>query len=235
MFRALRRRASSVVCVSDFTRTEFLRLVRGNGKLPAAIHNGIDDSWFHLPEGPSPHPQPYILYVGNIKPHKNVGTLVEAFRQIADSIPHDLVIVGKQTGLITVDRSVAESARGFGGRVRLTVEVPRSELEQYFAHAAAFVFPSLYEGFGFPPLEAMACGCPTVVSRAASLPEVCGDASLYFDPLSPTELAGVLVQVLSDPELRRDLIQRGRRQAAKFSWDRCTRETLAVMEGVLPR
>jgi glycosyltransferase involved in cell wall biosynthesis len=233
MFRALRRRASSVLCVSDFTKAELLRLVSGNGRPPVTVHNGIDTTWFQIPPAVSPHARPYLLYVGNIKPHKNVGTLIEAFRQIVGTIPHDLVIVGKRTGFITSDQGVMQLAAAVHERVRFAGELQPRELQQFVAHADAFVFPSLYEGFGFPPLEAMASGCPTIVARAASLPEVCGDASLYFDPTSPEELAAALTRLLSDARLRRELSQRGRQQAARFTWDRCSQETLAVMESVL--
>ncbi len=235
MFRALRRRASCVICVSEFTRAEFLRLVSGNGRPPVTVHNGIDAAWFGVRPAVSPHARPYLLYVGNVKPHKNLGTLLEAFRQIAGSIPHDLVIVGRQTGFITADEAVVRSAAGLQGRVRFTGELPSRDLERFMAHADAFVFPSLYEGFGFPPLEAMAAGCPTVVARSASLPEVCGDAALYFDPSRADQLASALTRLLSDEGLRGELGRRGRQQAAKFSWDRCSEQTLAVIEATLAR
>jgi glycosyltransferase involved in cell wall biosynthesis len=126
-----------------------------------------------------------------------------------------------------------ESAATLGGRVRFTGELPRAEVGRFLTHADAFVFPSLYEGFGFPPLEAMACGCPTVVSRAAALPEVCGNATLYFNPADPEDLSQALIRLLGDVGLRRDLTERGRRQAAGFSWERSATETLAVMDTAL--
>jgi glycosyltransferase involved in cell wall biosynthesis len=233
MFRALRRRATAVLCVSDFTKREFLRLVDATGEAPVTVHNGVDDFWFRLERGPRPHPRPYLLFIGNMKPHKNVGTLVDAFRRIAPQVPQDLVLVGKHQGLLTADHAAMESAATLGGRVRFTGELPRAEVGRFLAHADVFVFPSLYEGFGFPPLEAMACGCPTVVSRAAALPEVCGDATLYLNPADPEDLSQALIRLLGDAGLRRDLTERGRRQAAGFSWERSAKETLAVMDAAL--
>jgi glycosyltransferase involved in cell wall biosynthesis len=144
------------------------------------------------------------------------------------------VIVGKQEGLITADRTVNAAVPALGGRVRLTGEVDQHSLEQFFAHADALVFPSLYEGFGLPALEAMACGCPAIVSRAGSLPEVCGDAALYFDPMNPAELAASITQVLSSSDVRLDLRERGRRHAAQFQWDRCAERTLGLLEELVP-
>ena len=234
MLEIVKRRATRILCSSEFTTREFRRLVGGNGAV-ATVHLGIDPHWFAVEASERPHPRPYLLFVGNLKPHKNVGTLIKAFARIADRIPHDLVIVGKQSGFVTGDAAAGELAETLGNRVSFTGEVPVRLLEQFFIHADTFVFPSLYEGFGLPPLEAMACGCPTIVSRAASLPEVCGDAALYFDPGNPEELASLLIRVLSDAELRRDLTARGRRQAAGFSWERSAKATLAVMDAALTR
>jgi glycosyltransferase involved in cell wall biosynthesis len=232
MLEIVKRRASRILCSSEFTTREFRRLVGGNGAV-ATVHLGIDPHWFAVQASERPHPRPYLLFVGNVKPHKNVGTLIKAFARIAGTIPHDLIIVGKQSGFVTGDAAASETAETLGNRVCFTGEVPVRRLEQFFAHADTFVFPSLYEGFGLPPLEAMACGCPTIVSRAASLPEVCGDAALYFDPTNPEELASLLIRVLSDAELRQELRDRGRHHAAQFSWDRAARETVAAMEQVL--
>jgi glycosyltransferase involved in cell wall biosynthesis len=135
--------------------------------------------------------------------------------------------------MITADNSAADSARVLGERVHFVGEVTQERLEQFYLHAELLVFPSLYEGFGFPPLEAMACGCPAVVARAGSLPEVCRDAALYFDPRSSADLASALLRAVGDPQLRQRLVERGRHQALRFNWDQCTRETLAVMEEAL--
>jgi len=233
MFGAVKRRASRILCDSEFTNGEFRRLVGWREHQPATVHLGVGPPWFTAKPTGRPHPKPFILFVGNLKPHKNLATLVEAFGRIVRSTPHDLLIAGKESGFITADRASRHAAAALGDRIRFTGELPHESLEQFFLHADAFVFPSLYEGFGLPPLEAMACGCPTIVARAGSLPEVCGDAALYFNPTSPEELASVILRLLSDADLRQGLEERGRCRAARFSWDRCAAETLEVIEGLV--
>jgi glycosyltransferase involved in cell wall biosynthesis len=233
MFSLVKRRARRILCDSEFTRNEFCRLAGRPKEDPVVIHLGVDENWFNIPPGERPHPRPYLLYVGNVKPHKNLATLVSAFQTMASTIPHDLVIVGKQEGFITQDSKVGVAARELGARVRFTGPVSRQLLEQFFTHADVFVFPSLYEGFGLPPLEAMASGCPTIVSRAGSLPEVCGDAALYFHPDDGQQLAAIVTELLGNEEMRWCLQARGRTQAAKFSWDRCAKRTTEVFEELL--
>src|SRR3954454_6439938 len=229
MFAAVKRRASAIVCVSDFTNREFRRLVGSGRATPVTILNGVSSRWFGIKPGDRPHPRPFLLFVGNVKPHKNLQVLLEAFISLANEIPHDLVIVGKTSGLITPDTGVLRAAHSLNGRIHFTGQVAEDLLEQYYVHAAALVFPSRYEGFGLPPLEAMACGCPTIVSRAGALPEVCGSAALYFDPASAQELAALIGRVVSDQDLRRDLADRGRSHAQRFSWDHCATDTLRLL------
>ncbi len=233
LIQSVKRKAAAIVCASEFTRTELLRL-GVNGATTVTIHHGLSAAWFASGPSAPPHPRPYLLYVGNVKPHKNLRTLLEAFKRLSGSIPHDLVLVGKRTGFITGDSSVLQAAEALGSRVHFTGHVDAERLRRFFAHADVFVMPSLYEGFGFPPLEAMASSCPTIVAFAASLPEVCEDAALYFDPRSPEELSTCISRVLSDEALRRDLQARGRLQAARYTWERCADATLRVIDGLLP-
>jgi len=137
---------------------------------------------------------------------------------VRDRIPHDLLIVGQREGFITPDEAVGAKALELGNRVHFTGHVDNATLQQCYAHADALVFPSLYEGFGLPPLEAMACGCPAAVSRAASLPEVCGDAALYFDPHNESDIAEKIERIVSDVELRSELVARGKERAHSFRW-----------------
>jgi glycosyltransferase involved in cell wall biosynthesis len=197
------------------------------------VHNGVDQEWFNLAPSPRPHPKPYLLYVGNVKPHKNLGRLLEAFGQLASQTPCDLLLIGKNEGFLTGDSTVQAAADRLAPRVQLLGAVSQELLKRYVAHAEALVLPSLYEGFGLPPLEAMACGRPTIVSRAASLPEVCGDAAMYFDPLDPASIAEAILRVLNEPELRETLRSRGLERARRFTWERSGRATLAVLEKVL--
>lgn len=234
MFAAIRRRADTILCVSHFTQREFLRLVGERQPAPQTIHPGVDESWFDVPEADSPHDKPFLLFVGNIKPHKNLAALLQAFGFIMADVPHDLIIVGKQEGFITADSAAVEMAQTFRNRVHFTGVISRSSLQQYFTHATALVFPSLYEGFGLPPLEAMACGCPVIASMVAAIPEVCEDGVLYCDPRNPRDIAEKIMSLIGDPALRANLQKRGRVRAALFrGWGRCAEQTLDAIEELL--
>jgi len=167
----------------------------------------------------------YILYVGNIKPHKNLDRLVLAFSLLKQRPGHEdvkLLIIGDQLHQQGFLRRAVEGAR-VRQDVRFFGFVPDRTLSALYRLASVFAFPSLYEGFGLPPLEAMACGTPVVTSRISSLPEVVGDAALLVDPLSVDDIASGLERVLTDEDLRRDLVLRGRARVRQFSWERSVR------------
>lgn len=236
MFNAVQQRADVVITVSDFSRTEYRRVVGAAGPEPIVVHNGVGGAWLHDVGEGQPRAQverPYALFVGNVKPHKNLRTLVRAFAQVVHTVPHDLVIVGRREGLRGGDGIVEREAEALGPRVRFTGEVSDAALHDYVRRATALVFPSLYEGFGLPPLEAMAAGCPTLVARSGALPEICGDAALYCDPRDASDIAGQLRTLLTDDALRATLRERGRQQAGRFTWEQSARETLAALESVL--
>jgi glycosyltransferase involved in cell wall biosynthesis len=233
LFWQVRYKATAILTVSQFSKEEISRYIPSNNQSITVTHNGIDEAWFEVPKLQRPHERPYIIFVGNVKPHKNVQGLLEAFSLIKDKIPHNLVIVGKREGFISGDEGVAKQAEFLGQRVIFTGYVTDDVLKQYIAHAEALVLPSFYEGFGLPPLEAMACGCPVIVSNAASLPEVCGDAALYCDPHDPKDIAEKIKQLVENPSLQESLRQKGLEQAKRFTWEKCARETLAVIQKVL--
>lgn len=235
MFKAIQNKADAILCDSWFTKFELERF-----KIPVKqpvfpIHLGIDADWASLDKGNSPclHNNPYLIYVGNIKPHKNLSRLLKAFELIVNRIPHNLICVGKKEGFITGDSQIASQTAQLEGRVFFTGHVSEQVLKAYFVHADALVLPSLYEGFGFPPLEAMACGCPAIVSNVASLPEVCGEAALYFDPLKPQDIADKILKLLTNQSLQEELRRNGHEQAKQFSWEKCARETLEVIQSIL--
>jgi len=233
MFNAVKKKASKIICVSNFTKNELIRLVGVDEKKIKVIHNGVDGSWFNITKTIKPNDKPYLLYVGNVKPHKNLNNLLNAFDLIKDCIPHDVIIVGKKEGFITGDKKLFDKASEFGNRVKFTGYVTDEVLKQYYVHAACFVFPSFYEGFGLPPLEAMAVGCPVIVSNVASLPEVCGDAALYCDPYNPEDIAEKIKLLIENPSLQEELRQKGLERAKLFTWEKCAKETMAVIEEVL--
>ncbi|MFQ5611544.1 MAG: glycosyltransferase family 4 protein [Anaerolineae bacterium] len=171
-------------------------------------------------------PQQYVLYLGSNKPHKNLARLVEAW-QLVQPQPLPLLIAGVWDPRYPQARQRAE-ALDLGQAVRFLGPVPEDDLPALYSGATLFVFPSEYEGFGLPVLEAMACGAPVVCARTSSLPEVAGQAALFFDPADPQALAGTIRRALADPALRADLAGRGRRQAETFSWARTARQTLQI-------
>jgi glycosyltransferase involved in cell wall biosynthesis len=219
-----------VICNSRFTADELTRVVGVPASRIEVIHMGVDEGWFAVGEPARPHKKPYFVFVGNVKEHKNVAGLVDAFRRIADKVPHDLVILGKKEGFITGDRKVEGGTAALGGRVKFTGFVDDALLKRYVACADALVLPSFYEGFGFPPLEAMACGCPSIVSDRASLPEICGDAALYCNPDDAGDIAARMIEVATNEALRDELREKGLARARRFTWDRCARETVALIE-----
>lgn len=230
MFEVVRRRARRVLFDSAFSRDEFVRLV-GAPRAAEVVHLGVGSEWHALAGGSRPAAgRPYLLYVGNVKPHKNVAALVRTFLRLRDALPHDLVLVGRLEGMRTADRTIARLVEGSDGRVRLAGEVDDGALRPLVAGASALALPSLYEGFGLPPLEAMAAGVPTLVSRAASLPEVCGDAAHYCDPHDEDDMTARLHELLTDESLRARLTARGRAHAARFTWERCAERTAAAIE-----
>jgi glycosyltransferase involved in cell wall biosynthesis len=235
MFRALRKRASVIFTVSNFSKSELLRLTTGpreDNIIPT--HLGLSAEWYGAAQLPRIHSRPYFVYVGNIKPYKNLGRLVEAFLKIKERIPQDLVIVGQSEGFITGESAeFFERVRSSGERIRLTGFVSHQELLSLVGHAHALIMPSLYEGFGLPPIEAMAAGVPVVVAHAASLPEVCGEAALYFDPLNVDDIAAKLVEIASNPEMWSNLRDKGLAHSKLFSWDTCSRMTADALRSVL--
>jgi glycosyltransferase involved in cell wall biosynthesis len=175
--------------------------------------------------------RPYLLHVGQRMPHKNVERLVEAFGHLSRTrrdFGCQLVLAGGQLWE-TQELMDLAGERTIFERIVLTGRIPDSHLALLYRQAALFVMPSLYEGFGLPLLEAMACGVPTISSNRSSLPEVGGEATVYFNPESAEEMAGAVEQVLTDSDLREKLVELGLSRAKQFSWDDCARKTLAAL------
>jgi len=175
---------------------------------------------------------PYVLYVGTLQPRKNLTRLLDAFAALVQrGAGTHLVIAGKK-GWLYEPLFAQVRQLGLAERVHFTGYVPQEDLPTLISGARAFVLPSLYEGFGFPVLEAMACGTPVVCSDVASLPEVVGDAALLVDPQDSGQLVQALQRVLDDDVLHSSLAERGLLQAARFSWEECADQTLRVLEAV---
>jgi glycosyltransferase involved in cell wall biosynthesis len=173
---------------------------------------------------------PYILSVGTLEPRKNLSTLLAAYATLERSAPR-LVLAGAR-GWHAQSLAAQVQAPALRERVVLPGYVPDDLLPDLYAGAECFVYPSLYEGFGLPPLEALACGTPVITSTTSSLPEVVGDAALLVEPTRTDELAAALRRILEDEHLRDDLRRRGPLRAARFSWERCARETMQVYQHI---
>ena len=178
-------------------------------------------------------PSDFILFVGTVEPRKNLPTLLRAFRRLRDNYRSDavLAIAGRRGWLYQETDKVVDELK-LGAAVRFLGGVPNEELVYLYNAAKLFVFPSHYEGFGLPPLEAMACGTPVIVSNVSSLPEVVGDAGTLVDPADVEGLAVAMWRALTDDNLRREMRAKGLRRASIFSWERTARETLAVYRQV---
>ncbi|ULA68734.1 MAG: Glycosyltransferase family 1 protein [Nitrospira sp.] len=235
MFRAIRRKASGIFCVSQFGKRQLLAFCpRGTQPVTVTL-NGVDESWTHFPKDPRPHDNPYLLFVGNLKPHKNLVRLLEAIVSMGQRIPHDVVIIGRSEGLITADHEVRARASALGDRVRFVGELDHDDplLRRYYAWADLLVLPSLYESFGLPALEAMACGCPVVLSNVGGMPEVYGDAAAYCNPLDSQDVADQILRVLTDREFRAGLIERGLQRARQLNWENTAAQTAAMIKRLL--
>lgn len=233
------RKAERIISVShDATRIAVERLNLPPGKLATVYHGFRTD--FHRVEDPDrlarararyKLPERFILYVGRIYPMKNVRGLVEAFAKLRDRIPHSLVICGikhykTEPDFAAIDRYSLHD------RVIPTGFVEEEDLPALYSMADAFVLPSLYEGFGIPLLESMACGCPIVTSTQGSCPEVVDGAGILVNPRDCADIAAGIFKVLSDRELAAELVRKGYRRVAQFSWEKCARETLDVIASV---
>ncbi len=177
-------------------------------------------------------PDRYLLYLGSNKPHKNLPRLIRAFAAATPQAPGtDLVIAGAWDPRSPEARQLVVEL-GLEDAVRFLPNVSNADLPALYAGATAFVFPSLYEGFGLPVLEAMACGTPVACSNTSSLPEVAGEAAVLFDPMDVNEMATAIVRLLDDEGLRERLRERGRQQAARFTWQRTAELTLIAYRQV---
>jgi len=177
-----------------------------------------------------------VLYVGNIKRHKNVERLIDAFARARHAGPDDLrlIIIGAEISKYPALRQAVHRHR-LDKHVRFLGFQPHETLAAFYRLARAFVFPSLYEGFGLPPLEAMACGAPVVTSNVSSLPEIAGDAALLVDPYDVDAIADGIRRAVTDEALRADLIQRGLARARAFSWAQSVGEIHKIYMEVLAR
>lgn len=229
---ALGRVAQRIVTVSRFSAGELTRLAG----IPAGKIRVVHNSAEHI-HSVAPDPNvlaraglggaPYVLAVGNRAPHKNFVAVLSAQRLLYQAA-YPFVHVGDSD-----PRVFGIPADEASGQVRAVGRVSDGELRALYEGAGCFVFPSVYEGFGIPPLEAMTCGCPVIAATAASIPEVCGEAAVYFDPHDPASLAARIQEVMGSERLREELRSKGLARARHFSWGRSAEALLATLHEVL--
>ncbi|MGE5413438.1 MAG: glycosyltransferase family 4 protein [Syntrophomonadaceae bacterium] len=242
MIRRALRRADRIITVSNNSKRD---LVDYFGIAPAridVIYNGVADRFrADLPReeiervaGKYALPRPYLMFLGGEKPHKNVRNVLRAFAEARRDrdLPHTLVLAGP----MPKNRSRVEAliaALDLGSRVVRTGVVPEEDLPGLFAGADAFLYPTLYEGFGLPVAEAMACGVPVLTSSTSALQEIAGGYAYLVDPMDVDAIARGIVDLATDPKRRQEYAELGRRRAADFSWERAAAQTLRVYREAL--
>lgn len=229
------RSAERAIAVSCCTRDDLIGLVGADPRRIDVVYEAADPRFRpaardEIDAARARHrlPDQYFLFVGTREPRKNLGRLLEAYAVVATNPGAPGLVVAGRPGWLSENLEQRAAELGIAERVRFTGGLPSQELAAVYSGALGFVFPSLYEGFGLPALEAMACGTPAVVARAGALPEIVGDAALLVDPLDVGALAVALGQLWREPSLRSDLIGRGRERVGRFSWRRAAAETLDV-------
>lgn len=232
------RRAASICAVSEHTRREVVGLLGVKPERVVVTYNAARSHFqppdlatleqFRIHQG---LPEEFVLYVGTLEPRKNLTTLLDAYARIGrdSSVP---LIIGGGLGWLYQPFFKHLEALGLRDRVRIVGYIDEEDLPLWYAAATIFVFPSIYEGFGMPPLEAMACGTPVVTSNSTSLPEVVGDAGIMVPPTDADALATAILHLLRNPTLRVELRERGIQRAQMFSWSTTARRTLAVYETI---
>lgn len=229
-------RADGIIAVSESTRDDLVTHLRISPQKIFVVHLGVAEAFRPVSDMAQllkvrrkyGLPEKFILYVGTLEPRKNVKTLVTAYEQAGDVLREfSLVLAGSLGwGYQPLLRQISSSP--VGDRIILPGYIAAEDLPAIFSAASVFVYPSLYEGFGLPILEAMACGTPVITSNVSSMPEVAGDAALLFDPGSPTDLLVAIRKVLAEVEVRNSLAERGIARARFFTWEQTARKTRQV-------
>lgn len=228
----LARRASRVITCSNNSKNDLLHFCNLPADKVSLVYWAVDDTFLqqapHEVKSDVAELGDFILYVGSLEPRKNINTLIASYVQLRRNNPDlkpKLVLIGGESPLFA---DVQLRVKDYVGDIVFKGFIDDETLRAYYARAALVAYPSLYEGFGLPPLEAMASGTPVVTSDGSSLPEVVGDAAFMVDPRSIEQLTSAMVRLLTDRHLRQKLIEAGRRQVERFNWYRVARNTLAV-------
>lgn len=228
------KHAAGVIAVSETTRQDAIEILGLKPERIRAIHNGVADAYFEAPE-PPPRRKPYVLFVGTIEPRKNVDRLLDAWEMLPASAraAFDLLLAG---GAGWRCEDTVQRLRAARDGVHWLGYYPEAMLPELIRGATLLVYPSLYEGFGLPVAQAMACGTPCVTSNVSALPEIAGDAAVLVDPKSTEEIRGAILRLLDGPSERARLAAAGRARAERlFRWDRAARQSLQFFHEITGR
>ena len=227
------KRAAHVICISESTRRDLLELSGIKANRASVVHLGFDrmPSTTRSPGYSEENSRPFLLYVGNRHGYKNFDGFLESVAN-SKELRKDFDVVAFGGGPFSEKELKLIDAHGFADTQVRQESGGDSRLGALYDAAAVFVYPSLYEGFGLPPLEAMAHECPVVSSNTSSMPEIIGDAGEFFDPASPDEISAAIERVVYSPALRANLVSRGRRRLHEFTWKRCAADTLNIYRKV---
>jgi glycosyltransferase involved in cell wall biosynthesis len=215
------KRANGLIAVSENTRQDAVRLLGLDPERIHVIHSGVPEVYFGAQARPSA--RPYVLFLGTVEPRKNIDTLLDAWQKTCLRDDFDLLIAGA-SGWSSAKTLARLASRPAG--VRYLGYVPEDELPGLTAGATAFVYPSLYEGFGFPVAQAMAAGVPVITSNTSCLPEIAGDGALLVDPRSPAEIQAALEKLLTSPTLQQQLRVAAIARSQQYRWEVCARKSL---------
>ena len=216
--------ADAIIAVSNYEKEMMSAYYPESAAKIRVVYNGISENLKNRPV--IYEKDKYILYVGSLNKRKNLSGLIDAFLKIADKIPHSLVIAGAE------QKVFSGTQRKSHDRIKYLGFVADNELVELYKKASVFVFPSFYEGFGFPPLEAMALGCPVITSNVSCLPEIVGNAAIRIDPMNTGEIADTMLRVVNSDELRRTLIEKGLEKVKSYSWAKSAKELVQIFREV---
>ncbi len=234
--------ADSIIAISEHTKQDLIKYLGAPPELITVTQLAASGDYREVTDPEKLRsvrqrydlPESYILFVGSLEPRKNVKTLFKAYSRMKESFKKEfpLVIAGAK-GWLNSDIPELVKALGIEDRVKFAGYIDRADIAAVYSQAAVFVFPSLYEGFGLPILEAMGCGTPVITSNVSSMPEVAGNAAVLVSPTDAAELSAALESVLGDEGKRGEMRKKGFARASSFSWERCAKETLEVYRKVV--
>ncbi|WP_428330049.1 glycosyltransferase family 4 protein [Mucilaginibacter sp.] len=234
--------SDEVITVSGFSKGEIIKYTGCATQKVNVVYNGVSQaaSYNNTQNVRDKYSLPanYILFVGNVKPHKNLKTLLKAYLLLSSELKqqYKVVIVGKRDGFLTGDEELThwiKSQPEVQQAILFTGYVANEDMDTIYKNASLFVFPSVYEGFGLPPLEAMLNSCPVIAAATSSLPEVCGDAALYFNPRNEIELTNKMTEVLTQKSVSDGLLTNGLQRIKQFTWDDCAAKHIEIFNRVI--